>query len=117
MWCSLAIVHNINLAIFLRFDVAPDGYQYPDRACCGMAYKPRAYIYDDPHHGGMGSDRRIGYIHYVDDDSDIVFLCEGFSTTWITKEEWANFHYHFVDAATGLDGENFTVMAHPEERC
>jgi hypothetical protein len=116
MRCSLAIAHNINLAIFLRFDVAPDGYQYPDRACCGMAYKPRAYIYDDPHHGGMGPDRRIGYIHYVDDDSDIVFLCEGFTTTWITKEEWANCHYHFVDAATGLDGENFAVMVHPEER-
>lgn len=117
MWCSLAIAHNINLSIFLPFDVAPDGYQYPDRACCGMAYMPCAYIHGDPHNGEMGPDRRIGYIHYGDDDSDIVFLGgEGFSTTWITKEEWANFHYHFVDVATGLDGENFAVMAHPEER-
>ena len=34
----------------------------------------------------------------------------------VTDEEWANFHHHFVDVTTGLDGDNSSVMAHPEER-
>jgi len=88
MWCSLAVVYNINLAAYLPFDVAPDGYPYPDRACCGMAYRPRAHIYDYPHNGEMAPDRRTAYIRCGEEDSDIIFLGgEGFSTARITDEE------------------------------
>jgi hypothetical protein len=46
IWCRVAVMAGRNLAHYLPFDVREDGFPYPDRACCGLPYMPRAHILD-----------------------------------------------------------------------
>ena len=72
----------------MPFDIAPDRYPYPDRTYYGIVYRPRVHIYDYLYNGEIVVDRRIIYIRYSEEDSDIVFLSsEGFSIDRIIDED------------------------------
>lgn len=87
-----------NLHPFFSADVHPDGFPFPDRTGCGLAFMPRAHIKDfpDAKTGRMIHDRRVGYIRCP--DGHIVILGgDSFRAEAIPTDHWANFHHKFID--------------------
>jgi hypothetical protein len=96
--CWMASDLKKNLHPFFSADIHPDGFPFPDRAGCGLAFMPRAHIKDfpDAENGKMVHDRRVGYIRCP--DGQIVILGgEDFRAEAVPDYIWANFHHWFID--------------------
>ncbi|KAL2060378.1 hypothetical protein VTL71DRAFT_9773 [Oculimacula yallundae] len=106
---------DTDLSLVFPTDINPsNNYPYTIRVPCGSAFRPRLRFRDFPKNRTWTEDRRIGYSTQGSGEV-VIYGGRGFDLTKLSKDEWVNFHHHFVKITGRPRSELLAVLQKPEE--